>query len=444
MIPGSASRHARRVLQVPFTWYPDPVGGTEIYVENLCAGLRNHGYDAQIAAPAGAAGDGSAAGVHRYPVDPALSRQALFARDDAVATAAFATLLDRLKPDLVHFHAHTAAVSAALAKQVRNRGIRSILTYHTPTVSCARGSLLHHGRRPCDGALRGARCTACLLTAQGAPRWLAEPLARVPPRWSARTERWPRWLSAALGARARIAAFHQSCHAQLAQVDRVVAVCDWVQDLLLRIGVPAARLIKSRQGLRDDFPALSRQPAPERPHFLFLGRAHPFKGADLVVGAFRRMPALAATLTLYLVDQDAGGNAWLATLRTRAADDPRIRIACNRPAAEALAALSTASALLVPSRWLETGPLTVLEAFAAGIPVIGSRLGGIAELVRDQVDGWLVESATEAAWAAALARAVQDPAALALLRAGVRPPRRNAEVIADHLALYAQLLDGAC
>src|SRR5207249_11023510 len=58
--------------------------------------------------------------------------------------------------------------------------------------------------------------------------------------------------------------------------------------------------------------------------------------------------------------------------------------------------------LAVPSVWFETGPLVVLEAFAAGIPVVGSNIGGISELVTDGASGMLVEAANVNAWAKAL------------------------------------------
>ena len=43
--------------------------------------------------------------------------------------------------------------------------------------------------------------------------------------------------------------------------------------------------------------------------------------------------------------------------------------------------------LVVPSEWYETGPLTIIEAFATGLPVIASRLGTMAEMVSDGVTG---------------------------------------------------------
>ena len=84
------------------------------------------------------------------------------------------------------------------------------------------------------------------------------------------------------------------------------------------------------------------------------------------------------------------------TLRTAIAPD------------EVIGLMADYDLIAVPSRWLETGPLVALEAFAAGVPVLGANLGGIAELVRDGVDGVLVAADDPAAWAAAIERLVQD------------------------------------
>jgi len=83
----------------------------------------------------------------------------------------------------------------------------------------------------------------------------------------------------------------------------------------------------------------------------------------------------------------------------------------------------------------------VLEAFAAGVPVLGSRLGGIAELVREDVDGILVEPASVAAWTAALRTLATEPDRLARLRTGIRPPRTMTTVAAEMAALYRRLLE---
>jgi glycosyltransferase involved in cell wall biosynthesis len=92
--------------------------------------------------------------------------------------------------------------------------------------------------------------------------------------------------------------------------------------------------------------------------------------------------------------------------------------------------------LAAPSQQFETGPLVVLEAFAAGLPVIGTRLGGIAELVQDGVNGLLVDAGSEIAWAKALRQLVEQPELLQRWRSGVRPPRTIDAVADDMAAVY--------
>jgi glycosyltransferase involved in cell wall biosynthesis len=90
---------------------------------------------------------------------------------------------------------------------------------------------------------------------------------------------------------------------------------------------------------------------------------------------------------------------------------------------------------------METGPLVVLEAFEAGVPVLGSALGGIAERVRDGVDGRLVGAWwSPKAWASELSALADDRAMLGRLRAGVRQPRDMGTVADELAALYGRVL----
>jgi glycosyltransferase involved in cell wall biosynthesis len=73
--------------------------------------------------------------------------------------------------------------------------------------------------------------------------------------------------------------------------------------------------------------------------------------------------------------------------------------------------------LVVPSLWLENSPLVIHEAYLAGVPVVGSRIGGIADLVRDGWNGLLVEPGSPSGLAAALRQLVDRPGLLAHLAA---------------------------
>ena len=94
-------------------------------------------------------------------------------------------------------------------------------------------------------------------------------------------------------------------------------------------------------------------------------------------------------------------------------------------------------ALVVPSVWLETGPLVVLEAQAAGLYIMGSRLGGIAELISEDGSGELVDAGSVPAWTAAIERSPNAMRAVPWPRP--RAVRTMAAAAAEMAALYRSL-----
>jgi glycosyltransferase involved in cell wall biosynthesis len=84
--------------------------------------------------------------------------------------------------------------------------------------------------------------------------------------------------------------------------------------------------------------------------------------------------------------------------------------------------------------------LVVYEAFAAGIPVIGSDLGGIAELVRDGENGILVKPRAVSAWVRAVTKLVENPELLVRLQTGRQPIRNTNDVTSDMRHVYEKVL----
>jgi glycosyltransferase involved in cell wall biosynthesis len=177
----------------------------------------------------------------------------------------------------------------------------------------------------------------------------------------------------------------------------------------------------------------------ERPlRVAFLGRADKVKGPDTLIKAVRAVPNLSIVLDLYGVTQSAPDEKYWATLTTLAAQDARINFRPPVPHDRVVELLRTYHLLAVPSRWMETGPLVVLEAFAAGIPVIGSRLGGIADRVRHRSNGLLVDCEDVQGWTAAFRECAEDRSLLARLRQAVTSPRTMDHVATEMARLYAQ------
>jgi glycosyltransferase involved in cell wall biosynthesis len=109
------------------------------------------------------------------------------------------------------------------------------------------------------------------------------------------------------------------------------------------------------------------------------------------------------------------------------------------PHGEVGAFLSELDALAVPSQWLETGPLVVLEALASGAPIIGSDLGGITELVRHNSDGLLLPHDDVSAWTAAMLRLATDHALRERLQKGIGLVRTMSDVGRETGELYREL-----
>jgi glycosyltransferase involved in cell wall biosynthesis len=237
----------------------------------------------------------------------------------------------------------------------------------------------------------------------------------------------------------------QVFHRLIKLVDRVIALCEWARDLLIRNGVPQAKLTLCRQGISWEVNDYSKDHSPRKPGLpiraAFLGRLDPTKGVHIVVEALKDNAALPFHLDLFGVRQGEAGDRYASRMGELIACDTRIRIMPPLSPGRVVPRLREYDVLIVPSQWMETGPLVILEAFAAGIPVIGSNLGGIAELVVDGVDGLLVDPASSPiAWANLFRQICVNPAMLFSLRAGIRRPRHVREAAVELMPLYEKVM----
>ena len=433
-----------KILHVPFTYYPDSCGGTEVYVAALCRFLNDAGIDHIIAVPGKvkAIYEHEGLRVHRFAIHPALTQEMMYGEGDPTAAQNFARVLDEEHPDLVHYHSFTPAVSVLCLRETQKRSIPALVTYHTPTASCQRGTLMRWGTAPCDGEMRPGRCAACFLQSHGMSKplaWVAsfispvtQPLALLPGL--------PNSTRAVLRAKPLMASRIEATREWWAGMARVIALCEWTKKLLLLNGVPGSKINKVRHGLPAPFEnrATVRRLNPPL-KLAFLGRMDVNKGIDLLIQALRLAPELSVTLDLFTI-APAGIDSLGQKLMALAKEDTRISFRSPVPAGEVVGTLRGYDALAVPSRGFETGPLVILEAFAAGIPVLGSDLGGIPEWMLHERNGLLVPEPTPTAWRDALSRLALEPGLLTRLQAGVHPPRTMREVAAEMKLIYEEIL----
>jgi glycosyltransferase involved in cell wall biosynthesis len=120
---------------------------------------------------------------------------------------------------------------------------------------------------------------------------------------------------------------------------------------------------------------------PRSDFFLFAGRLSKEKGIDILVQTFLRNPS--ARLVI------AGSGPEEANVKAQVKDAPNIQMAGAQERKQLLLLMQQCKALVFPSVWYEGQPLTILEAFSTGTPVIASRLGAMSELIEDGVNGYL-------------------------------------------------------
>jgi len=185
-----------------------------------------------------------------------------------------------------------------------------------------------------------------------------------------------------------------------AEVDVFLAPTAFARDRAVEFGIPPDAVQVRPLGAVEG--SAAPRPAKARRRLGFIGTVAPHKGVDVLVRAFRTLTGPDLSLDIH------GGltthPSYVEALRRAAAGDARIRFHGPFAEGDQPRVLSSIDGLVVPSVWWENSPLTVLEALAAGVPVVASAVGGLPEIVRQDDTGLLVPPAD----AGALARALQD------------------------------------
>jgi glycosyltransferase involved in cell wall biosynthesis len=201
-------------------------------------------------------------------------------------------------------------------------------------------------------------------------------------------------------------------------------------------GVDCAELAKPVK-LED-----ARLEGVDAPFILFLGRHDRRKGIDVLINAFElaapRMPDIRLVI--------AGDGPERSDLGARARESAaagRITFVGFVRGASKLWLLQNALILAAPTRTWEGMPLVVLEALACGRPIVGSRVGGIVDLVDDGGNGLLTRPDDPATLAEAMVRLATDPTLAAGMSARSVKKAREFEwkaVSARYLELFDSIL----
>ena len=402
--------------------HPDlQAGGTEIFSHGLYRALRRR------AGVEGAYLAGTSAG--QRPASPGTPFQAIEGAADEVllwtggfdsfflsqtdlhgVTPSLAALLTELRPDIVHIH-HLLMLGTevvALIRRVVPRA-RIVMTMHDYYALCANdGQMVTTSGALCRTASPNA-CQRC-FPARGTADMRLRQLA---------------------------------VQGALQEIDQLISPSRFLRDRLVAHGVPGERIAVLPNGIAGEAPAAPRplRDGGRRDRFGFFGHINRFKGAALALRASARLSraGVAHAMTLH------GGTAHQAPDvlaefgdALLSAPDARHQGAYHRVDLPRL--MAAVDWVVVPSLWWENAPLVIQEAFLHRRPVICADVGGMAEMVRDGVDGLHFAVGDPAELAEAMRRAADDPELWQHLTQAIAAPASIEDSADAHQALYRAVL----
>lgn len=274
-------------------------------------------------------------------------------------------LIDVVKPDVCHAHNIYHHISPSILRLLKSRGIPTIITLHDLKIACPAYNMLSHDgicERCRGGRLHNVLTQRCIKG------------------------------SAALSAVVMLEALvHRMLGSYRRCVSRFAVPSRFYIDKLIDWGMPAELFVHV-----PNFVDANRYEPQYKPgkSFLYFGRLSREKGLTTLISATAQ-----ARVPLVIVGTGPQ-QAELQLLAQHLKAD--VKFLGYQTGAVLHAAVASARAVVIPSEWYENAPMSVLEAYALGKPVIGASIGGIPELVQDNRTGMTFPSGDMSSLATAL------------------------------------------
>lgn len=281
-------------------------------------------------------------------------------------------VIRQFKPDLMLVHNFFPLLSPSVFDASYAAGIPSVFSLNNFRILCPTAYLYHDGGI-CERSLH----QSC---------WWTVPARVYRNSWIATL------------ALAHMVERHKRAGTWRHKVDRFLVPSRFAKAKFVEGGLPADRIAIRPHGVPQDL-----APPPEGPRAgaLFVGQLIEEKGIALLVALWR---GLGVPLTVI------GSGPLLPALQ--AAAGPEVRFLGYVDTGRKFTEMQRAAFLVVPSLWNEMFGLVVVEAFACGLPVLASRLGGPAETVEDGVTGLLFDPTRPEDIVARIAWAIAHPEAM--------------------------------
>jgi glycosyltransferase involved in cell wall biosynthesis len=433
-----------KILQVIHDFIPETLAGAEINTHKLSVDLTAKGHEVHIFCRGWnlevepySVRDETMDGLHVHRIDFGTTGNAHRAtRHDPRIDRAFRDYLARVQPDLIHFQ-HFIYLTTDLVSIAKESDVPVVISLRNFWFRCPWGNRLYHDHSLCD-RYADLECLSCLW-----PDNLSRKRKVIP--WRVINPLLMNAYRAGLG---NLLPLHseprqildslsdwvQEFREALLQADIIHTPSQFLADMVIDFGIPKDRVVVIENGIRYDASQFQPKTPSSRLRFGMIGISL-HKGAHVAVQAMQHLPREAAELKLYGQIAD---EKFLRRLE-KLAQGANVHFMGTFPQSEMYKVYSEIDALIVPSIWYENCPTVIREAFATGTPVITSGIGGMAEAVRDGVDGFHFAVGNPLDLAEKLQRLINQPALLRNFQANIKLPPTT-ETVSDQIEIIYQQL----
>jgi len=443
-----------KILFTTHQFFPESRAGVEIVTLGLAHELKAHGHEPFVLAAKRTVphSDLLPGETENYEFDgvpvrrigrpeEGLSRPYALNYHNEEAAGQTEEYVREVDPDVVHVM-HLQGLSASILPVFEKFGLPVVFTAADFWTLCPVVDLMRHDGVMCEGP-ELSHCVRCIASRSTDPR-LQRAAHLVPGglvRAAGMVSRQPlSRLSFPLRQVEAVGERPAYIRDMMQRVDRILAYTGLTRDLLIANGIGRGKIQVSPYGIDTAHVSgarSERRPSPTL-RFGFVGTLAPHKGPDILVRAFRMLPP-GTDATLAIHGSEKGYEPYAKGLRSLAGDDARISFRGPFQREELGDVLADLDVLVVPSRWYENAPGVIFEAFAAGMPVVATDLGGMSEFVTPGKNGLLFGLDAPEDLALRLRTLSRERGLLDRLRAGIEPVKTVGEYAGELIELYDTL-----
>ena len=375
---------------------PQTFAGTEIYVLNLARYLRQKNHSVSIVIPHSESGEYEYEGfkVYKYKISSKSTADELNGFIPPVGIDEFESILNKLEPDLVHFHSFNRVMNSWHFKAAKQMGTRIVFTTHVAGLFCMRGDLCYKGKVICDGKIRSHRCMACYVHQKIGYPILSELLAlgfNFPNLFLPWLRNFKPFLYSVRKKKEDLKRIDR-------YTDKIISISKWMLDTYKINGLKNVVQIvheivkggfQSSETIADDVdivpPSLNQK--KDKIKLIFVGRLYPIKNIELLLEALSLVDFSRFNLTMAVIP-DKNSSSYYTKIKGKYDSMGFNDWHENVSDQELKQRISSSDMLCLPSK-SEVAPLVVKEAFNCGVPILGSDIPAIKELVTHGKNGLL-------------------------------------------------------